>query len=245
MKHSFAQTSNVRAFQQAVAVLERRGAPEASFALVTGEPGHGKSRIGQWWATQQRAAFIRLKTRSTPLWFFTELARKLGETAPAWRWRDLSAQVIELQARNPTPIVVDEVEHGLRDNAAVIEALRDVTDLTDTPVLLLGREHVPSALRAHKQIWTRISSHVVFGPLSLEDVSLCFETLSEVEAAPDVIVEIHAQSEGRVRLVLNAIKTVERIGLKAKRAVTAADIADLDLTLERAKNSRDAGGRTR
>lgn len=241
MHHRFVETSNVRAFMGALDTLERRGASEACLALVTGEPGHGKSRIGQWYATQQNAVFLRLKTHCTPMWFLTELARELGETAPARKRSLLYWQIMDVLARDPRPIVVDEVEHGLSESAAVIDALRDITDLVETPALLLGREHVEGALRRHKQIWTRVSAVARFGALDDKDVQRCYDDLSEVAAEPEVIAETTRQSEGRIRLVLNAIKTVERIGRAAKRPVTAADIEGLDLTLEHAKRRRGGG----
>ncbi|HGX92123.1 MAG TPA: ATP-binding protein, partial [Candidatus Tenderia sp.] len=43
MKHTFVKTENTQRFREGIAILEERGAMEASMMLVTGAPGYGKS----------------------------------------------------------------------------------------------------------------------------------------------------------------------------------------------------------
>ncbi len=43
MKSAFVQTTNVRRYLQALSALEDRGASEACFIVIDGEPGLGKT----------------------------------------------------------------------------------------------------------------------------------------------------------------------------------------------------------
>ena len=233
MRKVFVKTNNVERFLNAVAAVETRGAPEASFLLVGGDAGYGKSKTGLWWAVNNQAVYVRIKAAATPHWVLQDLVVELGEQAPAHSCEKLFAQAVGSLARSRRPLVIDEVENALDRDMAILETIRDIGDFTEVPVILLGREYVKSRLKRHRQIWTRISAIAEFGPASLEDVGRCCEELAEVEIAPEVVALIHDQSEGHIREVVKAIKNVERIGLRQKgRAVTLADIGSQPLTQE-------------
>ena len=211
MRNRFVKTANVSRFLSGVQAIEERGAPEACLMLVWGEPGFGKSRTGAWWATHNDALSIRIKAACTPYWVLSDLLRELGIT-PAHTCEKAFAQAFDELAKHPRPIVVDEIENALHRDITALETLRDISDLVEVPILMIGRETVKQRLRQHRQIWSRISALVEFGPLSLADVQLCVDELSEVKVAEAVVAEIHKQSEGRIREVVKAIKNVERIG---------------------------------
>lgn len=209
MRNVFVQTENVNRFLAAIANLDQRGAPEACWVVVTGDAGHGKTQTGIWWSLQNNAINLRLKAAVTPHWLLTDLVRELGENAPANSCEKLFAQAFELLARDPRPIVVDEVENAIRKDMAVLETLRDLSDLAEFPVILFGRENVKGALRRQRQIWTRIAGLAEFGPASREDVSKLCAELAEVTIGDELVEEIHRQSEGHIRQVVKAIKTAE------------------------------------
>lgn len=233
MKTGFARTSNVNKFLAGVTTVEERGAKEASMLLVTGDPGFGKTATVIWWATQHAAVYLRAKATSTPHGLLSELVEKLG-MAPKGSALDLEKQIVVSLIRDPHPLVIDEVEHTLHD-IQVLESLRDITDLVEIPLVLVGMEQVQAKIARHAQISSRIASVVLFRPATVADVRICCETLCEVPIADDLVEEIHRQSGGRTREVLNAIALVERFGKgpmggNGKRAVNIADMAGHALT---------------
>ena len=223
MYNKFVKTSNVERFLAAVSAVEQRGAPEASILLVSGDAGHGKSKTGQWWALEQEAVFIRVKAAATPHWVLTDLVRELGEQAPAHSCEKLFAQAVGFLAKDPRPIILDEVENGLRD-IAVLEIVRDITDLTEIPVVFIGREYVWGRLKRYPHFRTRVSARAEFGPVTLDDVKRCLAEICEVAVAGEVATEIHNQSDGHIREVIKAIKNVERIGKRTKGEVGMDDV---------------------
>lgn len=217
----------------AVGAVEQRGAPEACFLLVGGNAGYGKTRTGDWWSVQQNAVSLRIKAASTPHWVLTDLVRELGEQVPARTSEQMFAQAAQSLGKNRRPIVLDEVENALKENIKVLETIRDISDLVEVPVVLIGREFVAGELKRHRQLWTRISAAAEFGPATLEDVTRCCTELCEVAVDEGVVKLIHEQSEGFMREIVKAIKNVERLGKRGGGSkVTLQHVGNQRLTQE-------------
>lgn len=229
MRLTFAHTSNVNRFLAGVSGVEQRAAKEAGWLLVTGEAGYGKTRTVQWWVVKHGAVYLRAKAAITPHWLLGELVREL-EQAPAKTSEELFAQALDVLSRDPRPIVIDEAEHALHD-VRVLESVRDLSDLTEVPVVLVGMERVQTRIARYKQISSRIAEVVEFKPATEEDVRACCDTLCEVAVDDDLVAEVHRQTSGRVREVVNAIGAIERQAKRNKlKTVALADMAGQVLT---------------
>ena len=223
MYNKFVQTSNVSRFLTAVGAIDERGASEACILLVSGDAGHGKTRTGQWWALQQDAVFLRIKAAATPHWVLKDLVGELGEQAPAHNCEKLFAQAVGFLAKDPRPLVVDEVENGLHD-IKVLETIRDVSDLTEVPVVFVGREYVWGRLKRYKHFRTRVGARADYGKATPDDVRKCVADLCEVPVADEVIAKIHEDSDGHIREIVKAIKNVERIGHRNSGSQVTAEL---------------------
>jgi DNA transposition AAA+ family ATPase len=211
MKREFVKTSNYERFIEGIAALEGRGAVESSLMLVTGEAGFGKSETVDRYAAFNGAAYLRAKTEWTPHYFMAELANVL-KVDSSGRARDLFGRISGSLLRNQTPIVIDEVEHCLRNSAAVLESIRDLSDLTEVTVILIGMEQVQAKIARYPQISSRIAHVVNFGPATLDDVKRVCAGLCDVGVADDLAAEVQKQAKGRMREVMNAIAMIEREG---------------------------------
>lgn len=209
MKNVFVKTSNYERFRTGITAVEERGAAEASLMLVTGEAGYGKSETVDQWAIQSGAAYLRAKVEWTPRYFMRELAEHLKIDARG-QAKDIFARISGYIGAQQIPIVIDEVEHCLRDSAQVLEAIRDLSDLTEVMVILVGMEQAQAKIARHAQISSRIARVVEFQPASLDDVTLSCRQLAEVEILPELVSEIHRQAGGRMREIMNAIAICER-----------------------------------
>lgn len=216
--------TNVQRFIAGTTRVEKRGAVEACWQLVEGDPGYGKTKALEWWATQHDAPYIRAKSGWTLNWALRDLVTELGEK-PYGRSENLFNQALQRVARNQKPIIVDEIEHTLHDRR-VIEMLRDISDLTATPIIIGGMSGVSKQLRRHEQIYSRIADVTIFEAATEKDVATCCAQLcEETTAAPDMIAEIHKRTGGRLREVMNAIAEVERFGRRhGKKEVSAAEM---------------------
>ncbi|MBW7998375.1 MAG: AAA family ATPase [Candidatus Glassbacteria bacterium] len=226
----FTKTSNVERFLAGITEVEKRGAAEACLMLVEGKPGLGKTMVARWWAVQQGAVYLRAKTTWTPNRALANLITELGGSASGYR-SDLFNDALTLMARDETPpaVVLDEVEHTLHDSK-VLETFRDLSDLLEFPLVLIGMEGIGRRLDRHEQISSRIARRVKFEPATLEDTALCVKEKAEVAMAEDLVAELHRLSKGKIRSVLNGIALVENIARRnGWKEVKLADLRGLEL----------------
>lgn len=223
MRAKFLLTSNVGRFVKAARQVEARAVPEHAIMVVAGEAGLGKSRTGLWWALQQGAVITRVSPLASPAWVLRDLVRELGDT-PKRSAEQLKLQACGLLVAQPRPIVVDEVEHALDRGALALDALREISDLCEVPLILIGREATAEKLRRHRQIWRRIGAVAQFQPVSLADVRAAADELAEVAVGDDVVAAIHAACEGRICTAIAGIAAAEKAGRALDRPVTLADV---------------------
>lgn len=230
MKKHFVKVSNTKRFHAGIVAVDARGAMEAGWMLVTGEAGYGKSLTVDHWAAETGAVFLRAKVEWTPHYFFTELATAMGIDTRC-KAKELFSRLTGVIGEQQVPLIIDEIEHALKDNAKVLEALRDLTDLTETTAVLVGMDQAQSKISKHLQISSRIAHVVTFLPASNEDVRLVCNELAEVAIDDDVVAEINKQANGRIREILNAIATVERIARRSgKDQISRSDLVGQQLT---------------
>lgn len=223
MKNVFAVTGNVKRFLGGLATVAGRGAAEATWMTVEGKAGFGKSAVLAWHATQTGAPLIRAKAHWTPTWCLADLVAELGYR-PERTTRDLFNQalaaILALREHAPeTPIMIDELDHALRD-VRVMETIRDLSDLTEIVVVAAGHEGLQQSMKRYPQIHSRVTEFVEFGPASRDDVRAVMDARCEVEVADDVVDRIHKESAGRLRLVLNGIARIETKGKRGNGPVT-------------------------
>jgi DNA transposition AAA+ family ATPase len=231
MKKLFVKNiSNYERFRTGMTAVETRGAAEASLMLVTGPAGFGKSQTVDYWAVQNNAAYLRAKVEWTPRYFMTELAETLKIDSRG-RAKDIFGRIAGVLGGQQIPLVIDEVEHCLRNNAEVLEAVRDLSDLTEVTVILVGMDQVQAKIARHAQISSRIAKVVEFAPATPEDVTELCKQLAEVSIESDLVAEILRQSGGRVREIMNAIAIVEQTANRnGKKNASMKDMAGQALT---------------
>lgn len=248
MKKTFVKNiSNYERFRTGITAVESRGATEASFMLVTGPAGYGKSQTVDQWAVQNGAYYLRAKVEWTPSYFMRELAETMKVDSRG-RPKDVFGRIAGVLGGQQIPLVIDEVEHCLRDSAQVLEAIRDLSDLTEVMVILVGMDQVQAKIARHAQISSRIAKVVEFQPATADDVGEFCRALAEVKIAADLVAEIHRQSAGRVREIMNAIATCEQHAMRnGKGEISLQDMTGTVLTHDwqarRPRVVKAAGGR--
>ena len=226
MKKELVKTANYERFRAAITAVEQRGAPEASLLLVVGDPGFSKSIVVNRWAVEAKAVYLRAKVGWTPNRFLLELAEELRVDVSGGA-KQIFARVVAVVGKQQMPIIIDEVQHTLINGARVLEAVRDISDLTETIVVLVaGEERLLPRIARYPQISSRIGKVVEFTAASIDDVARTCDELSEIKIDRDLAIEIHRQSNGRMRDVVGAIAIIERAAKRTgSRHVKAADFA--------------------
>ncbi|MBB4302319.1 hypothetical protein GGD81_001346 [Rhodobium orientis] len=231
MKNTFVRLSNTTAFLAGFEILERRGASENCFMVVDGAPGYGKTSTAQWFAIENDLPFVRAKREWRPIWMLRELLETV-QTVPAHSYAKIFGQVIEALGkraaiaaaeRRPFAIIVDEADHVV-GSAALMETLRDISDMIEVPVLLIGMGRIKSGIKRFPQIASRAEAHVEFRPLTFDDTRRLVEVRGEVAVDEGLLKLLHDSAEGFAREVLTGLAAIERVGKRLDRAVTVDDM---------------------
>lgn len=242
MKKGFVQNSNYVRFLQAVKAVEQRGAREASLMLVTGAAGLGKSETVDRFAVDTAAVYLRAKETWSKRGLLCEMAEALRIQTNVAN-HEMQSRIIGAIGPRQTPIIIDEAEFTVKSNAGILECVRDISDLTETLVVLVGMESIESRIARYPQISSRVAQVVHFQPLTEQDVQLACKQLAEVEIAPEMVRELHRQSEGKMRLVMNGIATIERIAkVNSLSKATAEAFKGKELCIEWQARRPRAGG---
>ncbi|MBL4870062.1 MAG: TniB family NTP-binding protein [Robiginitomaculum sp.] len=220
---------NVSRFMDGLKLLRGRGAIEASWMLVESEPGNGKSNMLEWFSVQEDAAMVRTKAGWSVSWALKDIALAL-QLEPKHSAKATFDQIVSELVMRPRILIVDEINHAIK-NLKVLETLRDITDMTQTMLIIGGHKGAKQTLKAHKQIYSRITYFVDFEPPSVEDIRALYNALAEVPISDCAILDIHNRAGGTYRSVKDLIPRIEAIGKKYKGAkVTAKMLASMSLT---------------
>lgn len=213
MKPGFVKTANYKALQQRFKQVEGRGAREAGLLVVYGPYGIGKSELTNRWTVDIGGVFLRAKSTWRTKSMLAELASALG-LDPRGSVAQIQNACIAHLGVHMTPIVIDEADHlfkgvGSKLTIDLMEALRDITDLTGIVCVLVGMKQLGLKVDAHGWIGSRVGGDVELKPLDIADVRATVQAKCEVAVDEGVIEEIHRQSKGMIRGVLNAIPLIE------------------------------------
>lgn len=250
MKKGFVQTENFRRLREAEKLVDQRGAIEASLVLVRGVFGIGKSMLTERWASDAGHIFIRAKETWTKHSMLRDIAAKMGLPTDG-NSSQVQDRIIGRLAVSMTPLIIDEADHliptsrvtrGSQRVAPMLEAVRDVTDITGVMCFLVGMQDFPTMVLQFDHIASRVAHIVNLERLSIEDVQATVKAKSEIAMAPEVVTAIHTQAKGRMRWVLGAITNIEAWAKANSWArVEAAHIKGRSLCTEFTSQSATSG----
>lgn len=246
MKHDFVETSNVKRLLSALAALEDRGAQEACLGVVDGEPGLGKTTTLKFWVAQSGWVYLRAKKEWKPAWLMNELLEALPVRPPHSIEKKYETILREFGSRHNSAqmagrtfgIVIDEADH-ISSKETLLETIRDISDMLELPVILVGMGRVNDNISRFPQISSRISQRVKFQKASRDDIRLIMDRKCEVKVADCLVDFVLKISRGYNREVLEAIANIERFGLRADpgdKGVTLADMAGQTILNDRSTN---------
>lgn len=221
MKTHFVRTQNYVRLLAGMTVLEQRGSRESGGMVITGRPGDGKTTNLKHWGASCGAVFATCTQGMTPGRLVEALADRLA--LPNTRYIDEA--IGERLTLDQTPVLLDEAQFALADGAACLERLRSITDKSGTPFILVLMERDLWRIGQREQISSRIACRVEFRPTEVDDLDRVCQQLADVAIAHDLVKRIHADTQGRMRSVLNAISRIEIAARSlGKTAVEAADL---------------------
>jgi len=232
MRTKFVATENADRFFGALQRVEERGAEEACLLVVDGKPGLGKTTLVTNWVVRTESILLRAKQEWRPTWFLRELLAELQQ-APAHAFEknfQLAVETLHRRAEEADragesfAIVVDEADH-ICGSRKIMETIRDLSDLVQVPVVIVGMGRLRHGLTRFPQIASRVAQYVEFHPASAQDCRKLADGLCEVGVGEDLLGFLHTQSKGLIREIKEGLTAIERFG-KAN-ALDHVDKADM------------------
>jgi len=196
----FVNVKNVRNFQAMVDAL-MLSAGEGRLAAVIGPAGRGKTRTAQWYAANNRCAFIRCLSiwRQSELGFLQAMCRELGVKKIPYRKDPAFIAVMDaLNAQGGRPVFIEEIEKLPRLH---LELVRDLSDLSAAPFVLIGEDELQSHMQQVTRIWNRTFQMLEFETLGMGDVVMFARESAGIDLPAEVAELLHREAKGCFRVI--------------------------------------------
>jgi hypothetical protein len=222
MREDFAMTKNVQRFINGVEVINTPIKGRIGNGLFFGPPGTGKTDVGQWYASQHDVPYIRAKDISSRRSLLSNIVAELGE-APGYLTDTLFNQIVEQLIDRPRVIIIDEVDYLIRGGA--VEVLRDINDMTNTPIIMMGMENVDKKLKAFRHLYDRFTAVVRFELFDKEEIASLAENICSAKLSPCAIDYITQAGGGKLRLTTTWFSRAEQLAGRNKiEVITGAHL---------------------
>lgn len=208
MKENLAITKNVRRFLQGIEQVNTPIRGRIGNMLAFGREGTGKSEVAQWFANQRDIPYVRAKKGGSQRGLLSTIVGELGE-APVFRTESLFEQLIEILFDTPTPIIIDEVDYLMKGD--VVETLRDINDVTNTPIIMVGMGQIDKKLKRLPHLYDRFTSIVKFELFDEQEVANLAKEICEVKLSECAVRFITADGQGKLRLTTSWFARAEKL----------------------------------
>lgn len=196
--------------------------------LVHGEPGLGKTTAVDRTHLRHGGVYMVASSTWSQRVFLEKLADRLGITVKA---RDRVSTILdtilaELERIEEGLIVIDEFDR-IAHKTPVVELVREIYDISDVPVAMVGMGSIEKTLADIPQFPQRIGQRVRFKPLDMDDARNVATTLCEVEITDDLLKALWKRAGGIIRLLVTELAGAEA---QAKReGLESIGITDMEI----------------
>ena len=225
MRDEMAMTKNVRRFLAAIRELNDRPMGVGGMAILWGEPGEGKSTTVAFACNTLDGIFLRGNICWSLTSMLAALMVELGLPTGS-RKAPMMAAAIKALSEKPRPIFIDEADYMFQ-SFGMLDAMRDIYDITGTEVILIGMEEFARKLQSRDKFARRITQWVRFRGIDEEDTRILAESICDVQIADDLLDHVHKEAKKNIGRMVTGLARIEQFGkLNALEAVTKKDWAN-------------------
>ncbi len=203
---TFVKTKNVKKFVSLMDRLKKLPPNIPKLALVYGSHGLGKTQTLIWWATKNDAIYIRANNDITQNGLLKEILLDLS-IRPFHSMQDNLDEIVKQLKTDPKIIIIDEVDYLFSRNA--IEILRDIQDLTATPIVLSGMGNVDIKIARYKHFEDRIYKKLKFEHYDESDIQEILTEMTDLRFTPDAIKYL-ATRTNQFRKIVQTLDELEK-----------------------------------
>lgn len=202
--NSIAPLKNVSAMMSLIETIRNRPQTSSGFGVFSGPSGYGKTVAATYAVNKRDAIYIEVRDFWTRKSFCEAMLEELGAKPKG----TISAMMREigyvLGGDIGRAVIIDEADKLVDKN--MIELARDVQEMTNAPVILVGEEKLPQKLKAFERVDNRVLDWVLAQPCDKQDAKVLARLIAPgVEIADDLLESICTRTEGRTRRVANTL----------------------------------------
>lgn len=222
MKSEVLKVKNVARLIVAGESLTSRTYGMPGMGLIYGHTGAGKTTATTWYVNKCHGVYVRAMSLWSPSSMMKAISREL-DIAPVRSLSDMADNIVLKLAETGRPLFIDEADYVI-EQKRMVEALRDLHDLSTVPVILIGMAGIQRKIQMRKQVSGRLAQWVEFTPCDLDDVQILASGLCEIEVADDLLACLHQKTRGLARNVVVGLSRIEERGKKqGKSGMKLAD----------------------
>lgn len=215
--NTVAPLTNVAIMQELVGRLRDRKPHLPGIGCFYGFSGYGKSIATTYAANKldDHAVYVEARSSWTKKKFVEAL---LGELAPGVNYRsrpvyDLIEIAAEKLMTGRMVLFVDEADYVV--DRGYIEIIRDLYEIANTPIILIGEEDLPVKLERYERLHNRMARPAPAQPCTLADSRhLTRLYCDQVEIADDLLKHLLDEVAGCTRRVAANLDDIQEEGLR-------------------------------
>lgn len=191
--------------------LINRDAHLPGLGVCHGPSGYGKTQASIFARNMTGAIVVEVGDSWNKKILLQRILFELGEQSPKGRTiGELSMQASEILGRDPNrPLIVDEADRLV--DKGLIEIIRELHEMSQAPVILIGEEELPRKLLRIERVHNRVLEWFPAEACDSSDARLLADSLCpNIEIADDLVELIRQQADGRARrIVVNLARLSE------------------------------------
>jgi len=208
MKTRIVPVQNIARLKVAATALTNRAHGVPGMGLVEGAPGLGKTTAITWLVNKEHGIYVRALASWTPAAMLGALLKEV-DRAPRGSCSQMVNDLMQAVSISGRGIYIDESDYVI-DSKKMTETLRDIHDMTNVPVVLIGMEGIGKRLAHREQLVSRVMQTVRFQACDLGDTTLLADQLCEVKVKPDLVAKVHQLTNGSARRVVVMLADIEQ-----------------------------------
>lgn len=206
-----ANTGNMGLCEIAISRALNRDSGLPGLVCFYGPSGFGKSVAAGLVSIRRRAYYVQAKSFWSRKAFLLAILKEMS-IHPAKTIPEIAEQVAAELANSQRPLIIDEMDHIIDKN--YVELVRDLYEASQTPILLIGEEGMPSKLRRWERFHGRVLAWIQAQPCDLTDAKkLAAVYCPKVTVSDDLLARIVEVSRGSARRISVNLSLVQETAL--------------------------------
>lgn len=199
-----APLKNVSAMVTLVETIRSRPQMSSGFGVFSGPSGFGKTVASTYAQNHCDCVYVEVREFWTRRSFCEALLEELGQK-PRGTIAQMMKEIVYVLGNDlGRALIIDEADKLVDKN--MIELARDIQEMTNAPVILVGEEKLPHKLKAFERVDNRVLDWVLAQPCDAQDARVLARMIVPGVEIEDALLEkICRETGGRTRRVSNTL----------------------------------------